>query len=159
MTTRDQRRHFDPDDALFEALLRDFYAGEMPAGVDGDKRRDVRIAPGSTAGPAAARARHPSGMLGLTAAAGSLALALWAFAPGLSRPSGREPAATSAGHANRGEATAIEGVDTPEGPVELRGIERAGDPVRLNPDTGAEVDRQFPELEIRIIPIREDDSP
>jgi hypothetical protein len=147
-----------------ERLLREFYAAEMPAAL-----RDCTAAGGPSARtvPVSANGHQSpplSRTLGLTAALAALMLALsallWSGSRPAETPHGNQFQANDAGGAGSYRVPAGEHLPTPfpdagpgRQPVELQSGSHSGVPVGTEPDGAAGGDNDFPELDIRIIPI------
>ncbi|MBW3539039.1 MAG: hypothetical protein KY476_02100 [Planctomycetes bacterium] len=151
----------DATDPAIEALLVQFYAHEMPPGLRLSPADRAGAAPATGAASAAPVVRRvelhvaprsavrsrAGGPLGLAIAGAALAFAVLAFVSG---PGGLSVNSQSGDVAGSGRDR-TERIVTPSGDVELRIRERIRENVRIvDPASGAEVDAQFPELDIEV---------
>ncbi|HUG91605.1 MAG TPA: hypothetical protein VML55_12260 [Planctomycetaceae bacterium] len=148
-------------EADLERMLRAYFASEMPP----DLRRNTESPQSASGGELARRTGgdrpRASGRLGLTVMLASLMLAssalLWsprAPSPGKNAASG--VAGEAGGHATdpAGERHLPQEAGRLHGPVELRGRSDRGVPVESSDAEGrAGPSQEFPEFDIRIIPI------
>ena len=139
----------DPQTGL-EDLLRAFYAAEMPAELRGSATGTSRPAARLAQGGRVSSGTRGGRRLGLTAMLTTLLLAASAF---VLVPSAVPPADRSGG----ASADRSSGENRPErspGPVELQGAHGGSVPASAAP--ADEADGEFPEFDIRILPIDAD---